>query len=104
MATAGIDVSSARKGPRTKVLMRAAIYAPNGAAVAWIRDISHDGALVTTDDPLATGSDVIFKRGPIFAAAHVAWAKDGSAGLSFYRELDESALSSARLPLPNRDD
>lgn len=104
MATAASTIPAARKGTRTRVLMRGTVFAPNGAAVAWIRDISHDGALIAVDDPLPTGCDVIFKRGPIFAAAQVAWARDGSAGLNFYRGLDDDALRSAQMPLPNRDD
>ena len=104
MATAASTIPAARQSARTKVLMRGAVYGPEGAMVAWIRDISNDGALVTIDGSLAAGSDVIFKRGPIFAAAQVAWSRGGSAGLNFYRQLGDSELTSAQFPLPNRDD
>lgn len=96
--------STARREQRTRVLMRGTIYAPNGAVTVWIRDISNDGALVSADDPLSVGSDVIFKRGPIFAAAHVAWSKGNNSGVQFYRLLNDAELGSAHFPLPNRSD
>ena len=99
-----MDLHSARSGDRKRVLMRGTIFAPNGAHVVWIRDISNKGALVSADDPLPEDCDVIFKRGPIFAAAMVAWSKDRLAGIEFYRDLPEEHLSSASLPLPNRPD
>ena len=70
----------------------------------WIRDISSDGALVSADDPLPPNCDVIFKRGPIFAAASVAWSKGRNSGVQFYRLLSDEELASAHLPLPNRND
>lgn len=54
---------------RKRVLMRGAVFAPSGTHVVWIRDVSLTGALVTAESPLTEGCDVIFTRGPIFAAA-----------------------------------
>ncbi len=68
MATAANDVQAARKGERRRVLMRGTLFGPDGAHVVWIRDISADGALVSCDDRMTDGCDVIFKRGSIFAA------------------------------------
>ena len=97
-------ISTERREQRTRVLMRGTIYAPTGAATVWIRDISSDGALISVDDPLPSGCDVIFKRGPIFAAASVAWSKGRNSGVQFYRLLSDEELESAHLPLPNRSD
>lgn len=104
MATAAAAANSPRREQRTRVLMRGIVFAPEGAAMVWIRDISSNGARVTADDPLPADCDVIFKRGPIFAAAHVTRSDRSGASLQFYRSLDDQALNSARLPLPHRDD
>src|SRR4051794_10134721 len=81
MATVAKDVQPPRKGERRRVLMRGTVYSPDGAHVVWIRDVSHDGALVSGDDRLPTGCDVIFKRGAIFAAGCVAWSNETGAGI-----------------------
>ncbi len=99
-----MDLHSNRASDRKRVLMRGTVFAPSGAHVVWIRDLSTKGALVSADDPLPENCDVIFKRGPIFAAAQIAWSKDKHAGIEFYRELPEEHLSLASLPLPNRHD
>jgi hypothetical protein len=94
----------ARAGQRKRVLMRGTVYTPEGAFIVWIRDISAKGALVAGDDPLPSGCDVIFKRGAIFAAAHIAWSNETGAGLKFYRDLADCDVASAELPLPNSRD
>jgi hypothetical protein len=104
MATVAKDVQAARKGERRRVLMRGTVFGPDGAHVVWIRDISSDGALVSGDDRLPTDCDVIFKRGPIFAAARIAWSNESGAGIKFYRDLADCDVATAVLPLPNRDD
>lgn len=104
MTTYPIDLHSARSGDRKRVLMRGTIFAPTGAHVVMIRDISNKSAIVSADDTLPEHCDVIFKRGPIFAAAKIAWSKDKLAAVEFYRDLPEEHLSSASLPLANRDD
>ena len=78
--------------------------AADTAFVVWLRDISSTGALIAGETRLPTDCDVIFKRGPIFAAAKVAWSNDTGAGLEFYRNLDKYEIASAELPLPNRED
>jgi hypothetical protein len=104
MATVAKDVQAARKGERRRVLMRGIVYSPAGAQSVWIRDISHDGASVAGEDRLPTNCDVIFKRGPIFAAGHVAWSNETGAGIKFYRDLADPDVASANLPLANCDD
>ena len=77
--------------------MRGTLFAPDGAYVIWIRDISTVGALVSCKDALPINCDVIFKRGPIFAAAHIAWANETG------RESNSTATSATmplRQPLP----
>lgn len=104
MATAAPTDPASPTDRRTRVLMRGVVFAPSGAAMVWIRNISSEGALVTADDPLPAQCDVILKRGPIFAAARVTTSDRSGAGLEFYRQLDDQELASAHLPLPHRDD
>ena len=101
MATAAEDLQASRKGMRKRVLMRGTLFTPDGAYVIWIRDISTTGALVSCKDRLPTDCDVIFKRGPIFAAAHVAWVNDTGAGVKFFRDLSAEIVATAVLPLPH---
>jgi len=101
MASVAEDIEGPRKGARRRVLMRGTLFAPDGAYVIWIRDISTVGALVTCKDRLPTNCDVIFKRGPIFAAAHIAWANETGAGVKFYRDLSDDAVAAATLSLPS---
>ena len=99
-----VDFHSIRAGERKRVLMRGTVFCPNGAHVVWIRDISSKGAMVSADDQLPQQCDVIFKRGQIFAAAHIRWSRDKLAEVEFYRQLKDCELESAALPLPNRED
>jgi hypothetical protein len=101
MATAADDIQGPRKGSRKRVLMKGTLFTPDGAYVIWIRDISTTGALISSKDRLPTNCDVIFKRGPIFAAAHIAWANDTGAGVKFYRDLSEDVVATATLPIPH---
>ena len=102
MATLADDIQPPRKGARKRVLMRGTLFTPNGAFVVWIRDISNDGALVSCKDRLPVDCDVIFKRGNIFAAAQIAWSNETGAGIKFYRDLSESDVAAATLPLPSQ--
>ena len=104
MATRADDIPPPRNGARKRVLMRGTLFTPHGAFVIWIRDISNTGALVTCKDKLPLDCDVIFKRGPIFAAAHVAWSNDTGAGVKFYRDLNDDIVAAATLPIPGHVD
>src|SRR6478672_9159668 len=103
-ATVSREVQPSRTGARKRVLMRGTVYTPEGARTVWIRDISAKGALVMGDDRLPNDCDVIFKRGPIFAAGRIAWSNEIGAGLKFYRDLADWDVAAAVLPLPHRDD
>lgn len=103
MATAVEGVRTDRKNERKRVLLRATVFTPRGAYAVWLRDISSSGALVAGKDRLPGDCDVIFERGPLFAAARVVWSNDTGAGLEFYRNLSDRDLASVELPLPSRD-
>jgi hypothetical protein len=102
MASAAPDLEASRNGPRKRVLMRGTLFTPDGAFVVWVRDVSTTGALVSCKDRLPVGCDVIFKRGEIFAAAHLAWSNDTGAGVKFYRDLSNDEIARATLPLPHQ--
>ncbi|MDL2340375.1 MAG: hypothetical protein QFB89_03515 [Pseudomonadota bacterium] len=104
MTIAAASAPAPNKEQRTRVLMRGVLFAPSGATMVWIRNISSDGAHVTADDPLPADCDVILKRGPIFAAARVKSSDRSGTGLDFYRSLTDEELNSAHLPLPHRED
>lgn len=80
---------------RSRVLMTAVLYTPDGARNVRVQDLSAKGARILCDGPVADGCDALFKRGGVFAAARVVWASAGKAGLSFYRELSGPELDSA---------
>ena len=88
-------VQSPRNAKRVRVLMTGTVFTPDGARSVRVQDLSATGALVVSDASLAAGCDAIFKKGPIFAAARVAWSADYQAGLRFYRELTQSEIDSA---------
>ena len=82
----------ARQNSRKRVLLKAQVISHEGQREVRIRDLSDRGVQVVWGElPLPQG-DVIFKLGETFAAARVAWAKPGEAGLEFYRALDPSEL------------
>lgn len=72
---------------RTRVLMTGKIFSVNGAHEVRIRDISLSGAHLCVPGPLPVETDVIFKRGSIFAAGRIMWSNKEQTGVKFYREL-----------------
>lgn len=100
MATVAKDTSASREGARKRVLVRGTLFTPTGDHVVWVRDVSAEGALVAGKYPIPTNCDVIFKRGDVFVAAHVAWANETGAGVNFYRELSDWEVAAATVPLP----
>ena len=103
MASAARELEPTKRGPRKRVLVRGTLFTPDGAFVIWVRDVSSKGALISCKDRLPIGCDVIFKRGEIFAAAHVAWANESGAGVEFYRKLSADEVETATLPLPHQN-
>ena len=86
------SVDAPRKTKRTRVLMTASLLTPDGTQKVTLRDISRTGAQLVTAAAMPTDCDVIFKRGPLFAAARVAWSSKGEVGLKFYRELSSEEI------------
>ena len=78
--------------------MTATLISTDCAQKARIRDLTTCGAQVACDTPVKPGSDVVLKRGDLFIAARVAWAKGCSAGLEFYRPVDLAELAGAAAP------
>jgi hypothetical protein len=101
MATVAKKTEPPRQGARKRVLIRGTLFTPTGAHVVWVRDVSTSGALVSGGDRLPANCDVIFKRGDVFVAAHIAWSNDTGAGINFYRDLsDEEVAAAATLAVP----
>ena len=92
-------VASSRMRSRTRVLMTGTVLTPDGAHKVLIRDISPTGAQVIAESPMPSQCDALFKRGSVFAAAHVAWSRENEAGLSFYRELTVQEVDSTFHPV-----
>ena len=96
--TKGPDVTSGdrfeRAGGRTRVLVTAQLFAPNGLQTVRVSDISGSGARVATEVRLPSHGDVIIKRGSLFAAARITWTEGKYAGLRFYRKLSVDELAS----------
>jgi hypothetical protein len=90
---------------RLRVLITGILVTSDGPQRVTIRDISRSGAQITCKDRIPKDADVCFKRGSLFAAAHVIWVSGDEAGLSFYRELSpdevEGALPTALLRDPD---
>ena len=74
---------------RKRVLMSGTLFTPDGAQRVRVRDLTAVGAQLQLDSNVSPGSDAIFKRGTLFAAAHVAWTRDLCAGIRFYRPLPQ---------------
>ena len=87
-----MDSAEPRKLDRKHVLLSAIVISPEGAQAARIRDLSSSGVHVFCNRPPTIDSDVIFKRGDVFAAARVAWSDKDEAGLEFYRQVDPARL------------
>lgn len=100
-------IKPGRETKRARVLMVGSLTTPDGVRKVTIRDISRTGAQVACDEHIPADCDVMFKRGTLFAAAHVAWADKGEAGLRFYREISEEeiegCLPAALLRGPRKD-
>ena len=89
MTVAGGDF---RKQQRKRVLMHAIIIGTDGEHRVRITDLTESGARLAASHGLRSGVDVIFKRGMLAVAAHVAWATRTAAGIKFYRKLDCGVL------------
>ena len=80
-------VDAPRRARRTKVLMSGVLLTPAGAQKVTVRDISRTGAHLVGITDVPSDCDAVFRRGSLFAAAHVSWVRGGEVGICFYREL-----------------
>ena len=85
-------VSGNRQAKRARVLLAAKLQTQTGEIDARLRDLSRKGALVECSPPPATGSEVVFVRGPIAVPARVAWSIPGRVGLEFHHMIDEQEV------------
>ena len=93
MAAVAKNVHPPRNSAQAR-LLRGTLFTPHGAQTVWIRDISPSGALVTSEDRLPAGCDVILKRGSIFAAGRVT-VRTTAARRSTSTAISTSATASA---------
>ncbi len=104
---ANTRLKHSRSDNHARVLMVGSLTTHDGVRKVTIRDISRNGAQIACDEHIPADCDVMFKRGTLFAAAHVAWADKGEAGLRFYREISEEeidgCLPAALLRGPRKD-
>jgi hypothetical protein len=68
--------------------MTGVLLTPAGAQKVTLRDISRTGAHLVGTKDVPADCDAVFRRGSLFAAAHVSWVRGGEVGIQFYRELD----------------
>ena len=102
MASAAENIESERCLKRTRVLMTGTLLTPDGAFRVRIRDISQTGAQIAAEGTVRATSDAVLKRGSLFVATRVSWARGNDAGLEFYRELSPREVDSAFHALPLR--
>jgi hypothetical protein len=79
--------------------MSGTLFTHEGAHRVRIRDIAPTGAHIVAADPISAECDAIFKRGPLFAAARVAWSRKNDIGIHFYRELTPDEMDSLLEPV-----
>ena len=82
-----------RVGKRKRVLMTGILFTPDGALRVRLRDVSSTGAHVLAESRMLSDCDALFRKGPLYVAARVAWSRDNEAGLRFYRELSSEELA-----------
>ncbi|HVM37096.1 MAG TPA: PilZ domain-containing protein [Sphingomicrobium sp.] len=87
------DQTVDRFAKRKRVLMTGVLFTPDGAIKVRVRDISATGANLHADIRMLPDCDAVFKKGPVFAAARVAWCRDRDVGINFYRELTEQEVA-----------
>ena len=95
MASVAEKIQSGRGINRTRVLMTGTLMTPDGAFRVRIRDISRTGAQIAAEGRMPQDCDAVLKRGSLFVATKVSWARGHDAGLEFYRELTPREVDSA---------
>jgi hypothetical protein len=78
---------------RRRVLLTGTLMTPEGVVQVRVRELSPAGAQIWSERPIRAGTDAVYKRGSLFAAAQVVWSDEHYAGLSFYRRIAEDELA-----------
>ena len=81
-----------RLSRRARVLLGARLHGTEGAADAWIRDLSARGALVACPAPFTAGTQLVLTRGDTAVPARVAWQAKGRMGLEFAWAIDAAQV------------
>lgn len=81
-----------RKSRRSNVLMSASLELSGTSLLVKLRNLSADGALVEGDKLPVEGSSILFRKGDLSMAGHVAWVKGRQAGVSFAQNLNPEQL------------
>jgi len=88
-----------RKGKRARVLFKATIRFHGRETESRVRDLSPLGALIELDNPPPLGSQLLFMRGAVAAAARVAWVGGDRVGIAFDHPVNEKEMLAQR-PMP----
>ena len=102
--------SAAESGPSRRVEDRARldigakVVLLDGRFACKIEDISHKGARIFADLPLEVGDQGFLQHDGLDQFFAVNWARDGSFGLSFDRELPPETMAALRQVAENYDD
>lgn len=90
-----------RKSRRSNVLMSASLELSGTSLPVKLRNLSADGALVEGDKLPVEGASLLFRKGDLSMAGHVAWVKGRQAGVSFAQKLNpEQLLRHVPVPRP----
>jgi len=81
-----------RRTRRSNVLMAASLELSGTSLPVKLRNLSADGALVVGDKLPVEGASLIFRKGDLSVAGHVAWTKGRQAGISFTQKLNPEQL------------
>ena len=81
-----------RKSRRSNVLMSASLELSGTSLPVKLRNLSADGALVEGDKLPVEGASLLFRKGDLSMAGHVAWVKGRQAGVSFAQNLNPEQL------------
>ena len=81
-----------RKTRRSNVLMSASLELSGASLPVKLRNLSAEGALVEADKLPVEGSSILFRKGDLAVAGHVAWVNGRQAGVAFAEKLNPQQL------------
>jgi hypothetical protein len=83
---------SRRQKDRSRVMLSAVMMTAAAKVDVVIRDISENGAMITTSVSPSVGSYVTLRRGAVCVVAQVMWREGRKVGLHFRDSIDASSL------------